>query len=80
MKHILGMIVRIIHILSICSLVLLWILSVIYEIVGHVKFERILSAIGISNGFKWLWIASAIALALFVLSFFIKKKCIKCAH
>lgn len=79
MKHILGMIVRIIHILSICSLVLLWILSVVYEIVGHAKFELILSAIGISNGFKWTWIAIAIAVALFVLTFFIKKKYTKCA-
>ena len=49
-------------------------LGVIYEIVGHAKFEKILFSIGISNGFEKMWIFSATMLCLLPIISFIKKR------
>ena len=74
MKEILKMIVQVVHVLSFCGVILSVILGTVYEIIGHAKFEQVLSAIGISKGFERLWVFSAIMLLLLITTYFIKDK------
>ena len=68
------MIVQVVHILSFCGVILSGILGAVYEIIGHAKFEQVLSAIGISKGFERIWVVSAIMLLLLITTYFIKTK------
>ena len=36
-------------------------LGVVYELLGHAKFEKILSVIGITNGFNKIWAVSIVS-------------------
>ena len=74
MKEILKIIVQIVHVLSFCGVMLSGILGTVYEIIGHAKFEQLLSAIGISHGFERIWVVSAIMLFLLITTYFIKAK------
>jgi hypothetical protein len=74
MKEILKMIVQVVHVLSFCGVILSGILGAVYEIIGHAKFEQVLSAIGISKGFERIWVVSAIMLLLLITTYFIKAK------
>ena len=74
MKDVIKMIVQVIHFLSFCGVILAGILGVIYEIIGHAKFEQILSTIGITKGFERIWTASAVMLLLLIITHFIKVK------
>ena len=74
MKEIIRKIVQVVHILSFCGVILSWILGVIYEIVGHAKFEQWLSAIGISKGFEMIWVVSVVMLLLLITTYLIKSK------
>ena len=74
MKEILKMIVQVVHVLSFCGVILSGILGAVYEIIGHAKFEQVLSAIGISKGFERIWAVSAIMLLLLITTYFIKAK------
>lgn len=74
MKEIIRSIVQVVHVLSFCGVILSGVLGAIYEIIGHAKFEQILSAIGISKGFERIWIVSAIMLFLLIATYFIKTR------
>lgn len=74
MKAILKIIVQVVHVVSFCGVLLVGALGVIYEIIGHVKFEQMLSAIGITKGFERVWIVSVIFLSLLIITYVIKKK------
>lgn len=74
MKAILKIIVQVVHVVSFCGVLLVGTLGVIYEINGHVKFEQMLSAIGITKGFERVWIVSVIFLSLLIITYVIKKK------
>lgn len=74
MKEIIKVIVQVVHVLSFCGVILSGILGAVYEIIGHAKFEQVLSAIGISKGFERIWVVSAIMLLLLITTYFIKTK------
>ena len=74
MKEIIKIIVQVVHVLSFCGVILSGILGAVYEIIGHAKFEQVLSAIGISKGFERIWVVSAIMLLLLITTYFIKTK------
>ena len=74
MKEVFKKIVQVEHVLSFCGVKLVGVLGAIYEIIGHAKFEQILSTIGISKGFERIWIVSAIMLLLLIITYFIKAK------
>ena len=74
MKETIKMIVQVVHALSFCGVILAGALGVVYEIIGHAKFEKILSGIGISKGFNWVWGVSIIMLFLLITTHFIKAK------
>lgn len=72
MKEAFKIIVQVVRILSFGGVIFTGVLGVLYEILGHAKFEQILSTIGISNGFERTWIVSAIMLIVLVVTCFIK--------
>lgn len=74
MIHIIRIFINVIYVLSLCAAMILWVVGAIYEIVGHAKYEQILSAIGISNGFKYYWIIAVIVLGCLFATFYMKKK------
>lgn len=74
MKEIIKIIIKTIHVISFCLLFFVYVISVIYEIIGRTKFEKILSSIGLSNGSKLLWIVGITALLLLIATYFIKHK------
>lgn len=74
MKNIIFIIINIVYFLSIFISALVWVAGTIYEIVGPGKFERIFSAIGISNGLSCIWIIGSIALILLIITYIIKTK------
>lgn len=75
MKDIIKVLINAIHAFSLGTIVLLWIIGAVDEIIGPVKFEQIFSAIGISNGLKCYWIISSIVLVLLITTYLIKVKC-----
>ena len=77
MKEIIKTIIQIIHILSFCGMLLFGALGALYEIIGHAKFEKMLSAIGISKGFERVWIFGSITLLLSIITYVIKVKVFK---
>ena len=74
MINIIRMLVNTLHVISFCLLMLLGLVGVIYEIVGHRKFVQTLSAMGLSNGFEWVWILGAVVLIILMITYFIKNK------
>ena len=72
MKGMLKVVVQIVHVVSFCGLMLAGVLGVIYEIVGHAKFEQMLSMIGISKGFERIWMFGAIMLFVLIITYYIK--------
>lgn len=74
MKEIIKMLVQAVHVLSFCGVILTGVLGAVYEIIGHVRFEQMLSAIGISKGFERIWVVSAIMLVLLIATYIIKTK------
>ncbi|MBR3927779.1 MAG: hypothetical protein IKJ65_02105 [Clostridia bacterium] len=74
MKEIIKMIVQAAYVLSFCGVIFSGILGAVYEIIGHAKFEQVLSAIGISKGFEQVWVVSAIMMFLLITTYLIKAK------
>lgn len=74
MRVIIEIIVQVVHVLSFCLLMFVGVLGAVYEIIGHAKFEKILSLIGVSKGFERIWIVGIIMLLLFITTYFIKVK------
>ena len=59
---------RVLIAISIIGAIIFGLLGAIYEIAGHAKFEQLLSSIGISNGFRLLWIFGIVILILLIIS------------
>ena len=59
---------RVLVAISIIGAIIFGLLGAIYEIVGHAKFEQLLSSIGISNGFRLLYIFGIAVLMLLIIS------------
>lgn len=74
MKDLIKILVNVIQSISFCAVMLSGVIGVVYEIVGHAKFEQILSMMGICKGFERIWIISAIMLGLLIVTYFIKVK------
>ena len=74
MKEVIKKIIQLVQVFLFCGLMLSGALGVLYEIVGHAKFEKILFSIGISNGFEKMWIFSAKMLLLFTVICIIRNK------
>ena len=73
MKEITILIIKIIHIISLCGLVLMGILGAIYEIIGHAKYEQLLSTIGVHSGFHRTWIVFIILIIVCIITYFAKE-------
>lgn len=74
MKEIFKIIVNVVHTLSFCGTMLAGALGALYEIIGPVKFEEMLSAMGISKGFERTCAIGWIMLLLLITTYFIKIK------
>ena len=74
MKEIIKIIFKTIHAISFCLVIFIFVISVIYEIIGRTKFEQMLSSIGLSNGAKLLWIVGITALLLLITTYFVEYK------
>ncbi len=74
MKNLIGIVINVIHVFSLCISMLVWVAGIIYEIVGPGKFERMFSAIGIPNAFGRFWLIGSIALILSIITYCIKSK------
>lgn len=74
MRAIVKILVNIIHNLSLCILVLLWIIGAIDEIVGAKKTEQIFSAIGLPNSFISYWILCITVLIISFVTYNLKIK------
>lgn len=72
MKDVIKTVVQIVHILSFCGTLLCGVLGVVYEIIGPVKYEQLLSSFGISKGFERTWIWAVVMLILLLSTYFIK--------
>ena len=74
MREVAKFVVQVIHILSFCGTVMVGLLGVIYEIIGHTRFEQLLSRIGISKGFSWIWFVGVTMLSLLIITYLIKQR------
>lgn len=74
MKNIFRTIVEMVNILSFGGVMLCGVFGVLYELIGHPKFEQVLSVIGISNGFECCWIFGTVMIVLLAITSSIKKK------
>lgn len=74
MKGVFRRIVEMVNILSFGGVILSVAFGVLYELIGHAKFEQVLSAIGISNGFACCWILGTVMIVLLIVTSFIKEK------
>ncbi len=74
MKKLIRIIVHVVYILSLCCIAIIGILSVIYEIIGYAKFEQLLSSVGISHGFKCIWLVGLVMFLLLIIIYVIKSK------
>ena len=59
---------RVLVAISIIGAIIVGLLGALYEIAGHAQFEQLLSSIGISNGFRLLWIFGIVVLILLIIS------------
>ena len=64
--------VNVVHVISFCVLMLLGIVGIVYEIIGHGLFQQISAELGINNGFKVFWVLGVIDLFLLLLTYYIK--------
>lgn len=74
MKEIIRMVVNITHIISFCGVLLFGILGIIHEIIGPIKFQRMLSTIGISKSVEELLNFSYIMIFVLIITYVIKIK------
>ena len=74
MKKIIRITIQVVHILSFCGAIFACVLAAVYEIIGPVYFEKILSIIGISNGSEWFKVICVIILLLMIITYYIKAK------
>lgn len=74
MTNIIKICVNVVHVFSFCILMVIGIIGMLYELIGARRYEQILSAMGISNGFKWTWIIGFTALFLLIITYLIKVK------
>lgn len=69
-----NMIGRMLVTLSIIGTIIVGIFGAVYEIVGHAKFEQLLSSIGISNGFRLFYLFGTVVLILLIISCLINRQ------
>jgi len=50
------------------------VLGVLYEIIGHAKFDQLLSKFGIVKGFEFVWVVGVITISLLIITSFLKAK------
>ena len=74
MKEFIRNIVNITHIISFCMLLVIGVMGVIYELIGHVRFERLLKTIGVSNSFDKFWILGVVVFFVLLITYFLKAK------
>lgn len=74
MKEFIKMLVQVVHVFSFFGVILVGVLGVIYEIIGHAKFEDMLSKCGVSKGFEYVWTVGIIMLFLLIVSYFVRTK------
>ena len=72
MKEIIKIIFKTINVISFGLVILIFVIGVIYEIIGRTKFEQMLSSIGLSNGSKSVWIVGTIALIFLITTYYIE--------
>lgn len=78
MKNVFSAIINILHTASFSIWIFMGAVGVIYELLGHAKFEKILSAIGVENGFSKIWSISIVSFLIWCLLYYIKFKVLKC--
>ena len=69
-----NLIGRMLVTLSIIGTIIVGIFGAVYEIVGHAKFEQLLSSIGISNGFRLFYLFGTVVLILLIISCLINRQ------
>lgn len=74
MREIFKIVVNAVYILSFFGVILSGLLGVFYEFVGYARFQKILSKIGIYNGFEQVWFISMILLFLLIVTYLTKTK------
>jgi len=74
MKNLICIAVNIVHILSLCGVMFVVVLGVLYEIIGHAKFDQLLSKFGIVKGFEFVWVVGVITISLLIITSFLKAK------
>ena len=74
MKNILRTVLNILHAVSFSIWIFMGGLGVVYELLGHAKFEKILSVIGITNGFNKIWAVSIVSFLVWCVLYYIKFK------
>ena len=74
MKEVLREVVKIVYAILSGGAALVVILSIICELVGVAKYEKLLSILGISNGFEKTFIFSGIIVFFWIMSYMIKNK------
>ena len=74
MRQVVKIAVQVVQILSLCGTIIAGVLGLIYEIIGHTKFEQLLSRIGISNGFRWIWLVGVTTSSLLIITCYIKQR------
>ena len=73
MRQIIGAIVKVLHMLSIFGILLTFIVTALHEIIGTIKLERLLSKIGITNAFGFIWIFGATTILFYIVTAILKK-------
>ena len=53
------------NILSLCGMMLIGLIGVIYELLGHGHFQKLCNSLGIPDSFRLVWICGIITLLLF---------------
>jgi len=65
---------QIVYTTSLCGMAIGWVLGIIYEIIGPVKFAQILESLGIHISITQIWLIFAIMLVLLIISYIVKTK------
>ena len=77
MKKYFKIIVQVLYVISFVGLIFFGVVGTVCEIIGYAKFERALSAIGISNGFDRTFTISYIIMFLHIATVCMKSKFFK---
>ena len=59
---------------SLVGMLLTSLVGVFYDLLGHGKFDKVCTFLGIQNGFKLLWVFGSVMLFLFIVSHVLKNR------